>query len=199
MSQESPRRIVLASRSPRRLELATAEGWQVTVMAPPEEAETAAPPRGEAESLADYVCRLALAKASAIADAVPAGLILACDTLAEVDDRILGKPADRDDASRMLRELSGRGHRVVSGVCLWEHPDRRPLFGAAESLLEMGPLDDGFLDWYLDSGMWVGKAGACGFQDERLPLRLVEGSPSNVVGLPLELIRELLATLDAHA
>jgi septum formation protein len=71
--------------------------------------------------------------------------------------------------------------------------------GAAESLLEMGPLDDGFLDWYLDSGMWVGKAGACGFQDERLPLRLVEGSPSNVVGLPLELIRELLATLDAHA
>jgi septum formation protein len=199
MSQESPRRIVLASRSPRRLELATAEGWQVTVMAPPEEAETAAPPRGEAESLADYVCRLALAKASAIADAVPAGLILACDTLAEVDDRILGKPADRDDASRMLRELSGRGHRVVSGVCLWNHPARRPLLGAAESLLEMGPLDDGFLDWYLDSGMWVGKAGACGFQDERLPLRLVEGSPSNVVGLPLELIRELLATLDAHA
>lgn len=166
-------------------------------MAPPEEAETAAPPRAKAESLADYVCRLALAKASAIADAVPAGLILACDTLAEVDDRILGKPADRDDASRMLRELSGRGHRVVSGVCLWNHPARRPLLGAAESLLEMGPLDDGFLDWYLDSGMWAGKAGACGFQDERLPLRLVEGSPSNVVGLPLETVARLLADLDS--
>jgi septum formation protein len=199
MSQESPRTIVLASRSPRRLGLATAEGWRVTVMAPPEEAESAAPPRGEAESLADYVCRLALAKAAAVTDAVPEGLILACDTLAEVDGRILGKPADRNDAARMLRELSGRSHRVVSGVCFWGRPDGLPLLRAAESLLEMGPLDESFLDWYLDSGMWVGKAGACGFQDERLPLRLVAGSPSNVVGLPLELIREMLADLDAHA
>lgn len=190
---------MLASRSPRRLELATAEGWKVAVVPPPEEAEAAATPRGEAESLADYVCRLALAKAAAVTDAVPAGLILACDTLAEVDGRILGKPADRDDASRMLRELSGREHRVVSGVCLWDRPNGLPILGAAESVLEMGPLDDGFLDWYLASGMWIGKAGACGFQDERLPLRLVEGSPSNVVGLPLELVREMLADLDARS
>lgn len=168
-------------------------------MAPPEEAESGATPRGEAESLADYVCRLALAKAAAVTDAVPEGLILACDTLAEVDGRILGKPADRTDAARMLRELSGRSHRVVSGVCFWDRPDGLPLLGAAESLLEMAPLDESFLEWYLDSGMWVGKAGACGFQDERLPLRLVAGSPSNVVGLPLELIREMLADLDAHA
>ena len=60
----------------------------------------------------------------------------------------------------------------------------------------MGELSDEFLDWYLDSGMWAGKAGACGFQDERLPLRLVAGSPSNVVGLPLELVREMLARVD---
>lgn len=168
-------------------------------MAPPEEAESGATPRGEAESLADYVCRLALAKAAAVTDAVPEGLILACDTLAEVDGRILGKPADRTDAARMLRELSGRSHRVVSGVCFWDRPDGLPLLGAAESLLEMAPLDESFLEWYLDSGMWAGKAGACGFQDERLPLRLVAGSPSNVVGLPLELIRDMLADLDAHA
>jgi len=190
---------VLASRSPRRLALATAEGWRVSVLEPPEEAESGATPRGETESLADYVCRLALAKAAAVTDAVPEGLILACDTLAEVDDRILGKPLDRTDAERMLRELSGRGHRVVSGVCLWDRPDGLPILGAAESLLEMDPLDEDFLAWYLDSGMWAGKAGACGFQDERLPLRLVEGSPSNVVGLPLELIRELLAELDSQA
>ncbi len=186
---------MLASRSPRRFALAKAEGWQVTVMAPPEEAESEAPPRGDAEPLADYVCRLALAKAAAVIDAVPAGLILACDTLAEVDDQILGKPADREDAARMLRKLSGRGHRVVSGVCLWDRPGSRPVQGTAESLLEMGPLDEGFIDWYLGTGMWIGKAGACGFQDERLPLRLVTGSPSNVVGLPLELIREMLGRI----
>lgn len=191
---------MLASRSPRRLELAAAEGWRVTVVVPPEEAESRAPPRGSAESLAAYVRRLALAKAEAVIDGLPAttgGCVLACDTLAEVEGRLLGKPADRADARRMLEELSGRTHRVVSGVCLWPRPHGAPLFGDAESVLEMGRLTDDFLDWYLDSGMWEGKAGACGFQDERLPLRLVQGSASNVVGLPLELVREMLARLDA--
>jgi len=188
---------VLASRSPRRLQLAIAEGWSVTVIEPPEEAEADAPPRSPDETLADYVRRLALTKARAVADAPRAapleGIILACDTLAEVDGRLLGKPADRDDARRMLRELSGRRHRVVSGVCVWPRPEGPPRLGDAESVLEMGDLTGEFLDWYLDSGMWIGKAGACGFQDERLPLRLVAGSPSNVVGLPLELVRDMLA------
>lgn len=197
MSQESPTTIVLASRSPRRLELATAEGWQVTVMAPPEEVEAGAAPRAADESLAAYVRRLARAKAEAIVGrALPQrGIVLACDTLAEVEGRPLGKPADRNDARRMLLELSGRRHRVVSGVCLWPRPYGEPLFGDAESILEMGNLTPEFLDWYLDSGMWIGKAGACGFQDARLPLHLIEGSPSNVVGLPLELVRSLLAEL----
>jgi septum formation protein len=200
MSQESPRSIVLASRSPRRLQLATAEGWQVRVIVPPEEAESEAAPRGPDESLAQYVCRLAMAKARAVAtgglESPLEGTILACDTVAEVDGQILGKPADRADARRMLLDLSGCRHRVVSGVCLWRQPGGEPLLGDAESLLEMGELSDEFLDWYLDSGMWAGKAGACGFQDERLPLKLVAGSPSNVVGLPLELVREMLAGMD---
>jgi septum formation protein len=203
MSQESPRSIVLASRSPRRLQLATAEGWQVRVIVPPEEAESEAAPRGPDESLAQYVCRLAMAKARAVAtgglESPLEGTILACDTVAEVDGQILGKPADRADARRMLLDLSGCRHRVVSGVCLWRQPGGEPLLGDAESLLEMGELSDEFLDWYLDSGMWQGKAGACGFQDERLPLHLVSGSGSNVVGLPLERVRAMLAELDGRS
>jgi septum formation protein len=62
----------------------------------------------------------------------------------------------------------------------------------------MAPLEGPLLDWYLESGMWQGKAGACGFQDERLPLRLVTGSSSNVVGLPLERVRTMLAALDSR-
>ena len=170
------------------------------VIVPPEEAESEAAPRGPDESLAQYVCRLAMAKARAVAtgglESPLEGTILACDTVAEVNGQILGKPADRADARRMLLDLSGCRHRVVSGVCLWRQPDGEPLQGDAESLLEMGELSDEFLDWYLDSGMWAGKAGACGFQDERLPLRLVAGSQSNVVGLPLELVREMLARMD---
>jgi septum formation protein len=196
MDAASPRSIVLASRSPRRLELARGEGWLVRVIAPPEEAEANAPARAATEPLPAYVRRLALAKAEAVAAMGVMGTILACDTLSEVDGDFLGKPADRDEARRMLLALSGRPHRVVSGVCLWQHPDLPPLQADCESLLEMGPLMEEFLDWYLDSGMWRGKAGACGFQDARLPLRLVAGSPSNVVGLPLETIRPMLAEID---
>jgi septum formation protein len=192
MDQALRRSIVLASRSPRRLELARGEGWQVTVAAPPEAAEELQPPRGPAEPLADYVIRLARAKAEAVAATGVAGVLVACDTLSEVDGVALGKPAGRDDARRMLESLSGRRHRVLTGICVWRRPDGQPRFAVAESLLEMGPLSEEFLQWYLDSGLWQGKAGACGFQDERLPLSLVAGSASNVVGLPLELLREML-------
>ena len=199
MMQESRHRIVLASRSPRRLALATEAGWNVTVAAPPEAAEAGAPARGDQESLEAYVQRLALAKATAVVTAGLTGMILACDTLSEVDGEALGKAADESEARQMLQRLSGRTHRVVTGVCLWRKSPpangitaEPPVTASAESILAMGDLTAEFLDWYLASGLWRGKAGACGFQDERLPLRLVSGSPSNVVGLPLELIQEML-------
>lgn len=169
-----------------------AEGWNVTVAAPPEEAESGQPPQGPAEPLEAYVTRLARAKAEAVAATGITGTLVACDTLSEVDGVALGKPADAADARRMLESLSGRRHRVLTAACVWQLPGGEPRFAVAESLLEMGPLSGDFLDWYLDSGLWRGKAGACGFQDERLPLALVAGSPSNVVGLPLELLREML-------
>jgi septum formation protein len=196
MVQALRRSIVLASRSPRRLELARGEGWQVTVAAPPEEAEASEPLRGPTEPLADYVVRLARAKAEAVAATGLAGVLVACDTLGDVDGTVLGKPADAADARRMLEALSGRRHRVLTGVCVWQVPDGHQRCAVAESLLEMEPLSEEFLAWYLASGLWEGKAGGCGFQDERLPLHLVAGSPSNVVGLPLELLREMLADLD---
>lgn len=164
------------------------------VVAPPDEAvETSQPPRGAAEQLEDFVKRLALAKAEAVAATGVEGTIVACDTLSEVEGVVLGKPADAAAARAMLEALSGRSHRVLTGVCVWTTPHGRPRQAVAESLLEMGPLSEDFLAWYLASGLWEGKAGACGFQDERLPLSLVAGSPSNVVGLPLELLRDMLA------
>ncbi len=188
-------RIILASRSPRRRQLATEAGWDIQIVPPPDAAEAAAPSRSPDESLEAYVLRLARAKAEAVAAAGLRGLILACDTLSEVDGRELGQAANHAEARSMLESLSGRRHRVVTGVCLWPYPERVPLCATDESQLEMGPLEDDFLEWYLESGLWRGKAGACGFQDDRLPLRLIAGSPSNVVGLPLELIERMLAEL----
>ena len=187
---------MLASRSPRRRELALGAGWEVDLHPPADDAEAGAAPRGRTEPLEAYVVRLARAKAAAVGAAGVTGTILACDTLSEVDGTALGQPADRAEARRMLETLSGRRHRVVTGVCLWQRPELEPLLATDESLLEMGPLDEAFLAWYLDSGLWRGKAGACGFQDERLPLRLVAGSASNVVGLPLELVERLLVERD---
>ena len=190
---------MLASGSPRRAELARTEGWDFVIVPPPEAAETEAPPRGPAESLEAFVTRLARAKAEAVIARGARGMILACDTLSEVEGVPLGKPADREDARRMLRALSGRRHRVVSGVCLWPSDGNEtrvaPLTGHAESVLVMPPLSESFIASYLDTGLWEGKAGACGFQDGHVPLELVAGSPSNVVGLPLELLRELFGQL----
>jgi len=176
----------------------------VLVMPPPEAIEATAAPRGFEESLEAYVLRLARAKGQAVASLGIEGTILACDTLSEVDGIALGKPVDRDDARRMLALLSGRVHRVLTGVWIC-HQQRaslaagtaqRRLEAVEESLLKMDPFEGSLLEWYLDSGMWQGKAGACGFQDEHLPLRLVSGSGSNVVGLPLERVRAMLADLD---
>jgi len=188
--------VILASGSPRRLELARAQGWDVAVVAPPEEVEASAPPRRLGEPLEAYVLRLARAKAAAVAAQGVSGTILACDTLGEVGGVVLGKPVDAADARQMLAMLSGRTHRVLTGVCLWPTEAGDPRLAAAESTLDMDPLGPEFLDWYLASGLWRGKSGACGFQDERLPLRLVAGSPSNVVGLPVELIERMLGDLD---
>lgn len=166
------------------------------MLPPPEAAEATAAARFPTETLEAYVLRMARTKGQAVADTGLGDAILACDTLSEVDGRALGKPADRADARRMLEQLSGRTHRVLTGV--WLRPAVAPgavrpaLEAVEESLLEMAPLSQEFLDWYLTTDMWKGKAGACGFQDERLPLRLVAGSASNVVGLPLERVREML-------
>lgn len=198
--------------------MALAEGWDVVVVPPPDAAERLEPPRAAQETLESYVVRLARAKGRAVADGGVEGTILACDTLSEVDGVVLGKPLDRDDARRMLELLSGRNHRVLTGVWLRRQSTARvieqppttslqsvdrvalELEAVEESLLIMDRLEPSLLDWYLDSGMWKGKAGGCGFQDERLPLRLVAGSGSNVVGLPLERIRSMLQEFDrSHA
>lgn len=164
-------------------------------MPPPEEAEARAAARSSGETLEEYVIRLARVKGRATVGQGATGLVLACDTVSEVEGVALGKATDRDDARRMLAQLSGRKHRVLTGVWLCRTDTGTILEAVEASLLFMHTLEPSFVEWYLDSGMWRGKAGGCGFQDERLPLELVAGSESNVVGLPLERIEAMLTAL----
>jgi len=220
MPQRPPFRLILASQSPRRRELASRAGWDVIVTAPPEQVEADAEPQGPNETIPDYVARLAHAKAAAVASSLamdsPAKrgrIILACDTLGEIDQIALGKPRDKADAASMLRRLSGRLHRVVTGVSLWIPTDQLPpspspatgraptnstahykvLNAVAESLVFMEPVSPAALETYLATNAWQGKAGSCGLQDGLLPLSLASGTADTVVGLPVSLIENLIA------
>jgi septum formation protein len=184
-----PPKLILASRSPRRRQLLTEAGYQFEVRPASEAAECGV---CSGESPAEMVARLAYQKAADITRQIDAGLVLGCDTVAECNGRILGKPADEHDARHMLQTLSGRVHRVLSGLCLWKVPGGEPQIRVAITALRMDRLSQPQLDEYLASGQWEGKAGAFGYQDGLDWVHVIEGSESNVVGLPLELLAEML-------
>jgi septum formation protein len=138
------------------------------------------------------VAQLAYRKAADVARRIDRGLVLACDTVAECDGQVLGKPTGREHARQMLEILRGREHRVLSGLCLWEVPTGTPQIEVATTTLRMDSLSPQQIDEYLASGQWQGKAGAFGYQDRLGWVHVVEGSESNVVGLPLELLAEML-------
>ena len=186
--------LVLASGSPRRAELLQAAGYRFRVELPAAGAEDEA---AAGESAAEVVGRLAFQKAADVAARLAheqaAALVLAADTLACCDGELLGKPQDREHAERMLRRLSGRRHQVLTGICLWHVPSGRQITDVVQTELEMTTLAEPTLQGYLDSLRWQGKAGAFGYQDGNDWLRVVGGgSESNVVGLPMERLAELL-------
>lgn len=185
-------KLILASSSPRRRELLAEAGYQFEVIPPHDSAECGICTRESPEKL---VARLARQKAADVAGRITSGLVIGCDTVAECDGQILGKPANDDNARRMLRLLSGREHRVLSGLCLWQVPGGQPQIRVAISRLRMNSISDAQLDDYLASGLWEGKAGAFGYQDRLGWLHVIEGSETNVVGLPMELLAEMLAEL----
>jgi septum formation protein len=184
--------LVLASRSPRRRELLTEAGYDFEVVPPDESAECGVCSRETAEKL---VARLARQKAANVAAKIARGLVLGCDTVAQCDGQILGKPGNEEHARRMLQMLSGREHRVLSGLCLWKAPGGQPLVRVAVTRLRMDRFSTREIDDYLASGLWEGKAGAFGYQDRLGWIQVIEGSETNVVGLPMELLAEMLAEM----
>lgn len=184
--------LILASSSPRRRELLREWGYGFDVIPPRESAEDAA---REGELPQEVVARLAFQKARDVALRIERGIVIGCDTVAECSGQILGKPVDRNDAWRMLDSLRGQKHRVFSGVCLWQRPADRHAVSVETTTLVMDALSDRQLEVYLATDAWQGKAGAFGFQDGLDWVSIVEGSESNVVGLPMELLARMLAGL----
>ena len=188
------RKIILASNSPRRRELMTQAGFCFQALPADGNVETPYDPAKFA-SPAEFVSREALLKAQNVARRFPEEdlVVIGCDTVAVCAGEILGKPADRADAERMLRLLSGSEHEVISGLCLINPalPDET-LVESVVTRLVMDPLSDEELQAYLDSNQWQGKAGAFGYQDGIAWLHILSGTESNVVGLPIERLEEIL-------
>jgi len=190
-------RLVLASASPRRAELLAAAGFTFEIRATDVDERVVA-----AESPHDYVRRLAIEKSAAALEmlvdetaAMDGGvLIIGADTAVIVDDEILGKPAGDQDAARMLRRLSSRAHRVLTGVSV--RTVERQVATVEETLVFFRQLTEAEVVWYLKSGEGRDKAGAYAIQG--LASRFIpriEGSYSNVVGLPIARVAELIGIL----
>ena len=213
-------RLILASGSPRRRELLEAAGYDFTVVPPATDVECGVcSESGPAGLVADLAFRKARAVYQQLLDNPQPEIrnpksptvIVAADTVAECDGFILGKPRDEDDARAMLTRLSARDHRVLTGICLIPLPFREgqgegsfsptptslpaPRIRVAVTKLRMDALTTDQLNEYIDSGQWEDKAGAFGYQDRLGWVHIVEGSESNVVGLPMELLAEMLAEL----
>jgi len=186
MSRLAVGRIVLASASPRRAELLRAAGIEFEVM-PAHVDESAR----VGESPHAYVSRVAEAKASAIAARADGRVVLAADTTVVVGGEMLGKPVDDADAKRMLRLLSGRVHEVATGVTVSCGPSLTTRVDSTE--VAFAALSEDEIAWYVATGEPRDKAGAYAIQGyaSRFITRIA-GSYSNVVGLPIALVYDLL-------
>ncbi len=177
------RPLILASGSPRRAELLRQAGIRFEVSAPDLDETLYA---GEAPEA--YVRRLAAAKARYVAATHPGRLVLGADTTVVVDGEVLGKPRDAADAARMLGQLSGRSHVVLTGVCLIG-PAGETRIESAVTTVEFRPLEDAEIAGYVDSGEPMDKAGAYAIQGGAAGfVTRLDGDYSNVVGLPVTLI-----------
>jgi septum formation protein len=183
--------LVLASSSPRRRQLLGSLGIGFEVIEPDSSAEDG---RLADETPEDYVCRLAVQKVRSAAGKITACTVIGCDTVAVCNGNILEKPNSLDDARCMLKMLRGSEHAVLSGLCvLHQTPDNVcECVRYAVTKLRMEAITDETLENYLQTGAWQGKAGAFGYQDDNDWIQIIEGSESNVVGFPLELLQEML-------
>ena len=188
------RSIILASASPRRKQLLESAGIVATV-----EVADIDESHGDGEKAADYVARMAYQKAEAVvrrhlsdkSTDKSVGLdvvVVAADTIVVVDGVILGKPASRDEAFSMLKRLVSRRHDVMTAVAIADLAGRAPKWQrfVVTTHVEFGDVDDARLWAYIDSGEPMDKAGAYGIQSGAASfVRCIEGSYTNVVGLPL--------------
>lgn len=186
--------LILASASPRRAELLRGLGLEFTVVT------SAAEEAHQDDFTARELCLLnAYRKARAVAKQHPQALVLGADTLVYLGTTLYGKPTDMADARRMLRELAGHTHQVVTGVCLLHLAKHRCRLFAETTDVTFKPLSDAQITSYLKAIQPLDKAGGYAIQDRGDDIvERINGSFTNVVGLPVERVKHELAGWHRH-
>jgi septum formation protein len=187
------KRVVLASASPRRAKLLKEiiKGFEII----PSGIDETRIPGGSPE---DFAVIAALAKAEDVAKRVPQAVVIGADTIVVLENRILGKPKDDKDAIKMLEDLSGNTHRVITGIAVID-PETQQAHTAYEiTNVKMRKVSDKDIIDYVKSGKPFDKAGSYGIQEiEGIFIDKIEGDYDNVVGLPVKKLKTLLKRLSS--
>ena len=183
MGDQPPVRLTLASGSLGRRELLKRAGYAFAV----KPANVDEPTGAGVRDVRSYVQAVAWMKAAAVAPQAAEGVVLAADTVGWLNGQVIGKPEDEADARRILKALGGNVHELWTGVVLWRRPDDVQLAWQEVSRVAFRQLSDAELDAYLATRTWQGCSGAYAIKEEGDPyIRVVEGSVSNVIGLPMD-------------
>ena len=181
------KKFILASGSPRRKEILSREGYDFEII--PSDKEDAFDKTCSAKK---FSVRCAISKAADVySRSDKQAVVLGADTVVSIDGEILGKAADRAEAEKMLRKLSGRKHVVTTGYAVLTENFSET--GSVDTEVVFNELSDETINAYLGSGLWKGKAGSYGIQDGFPLVKCFKGDRDNVVGLP---ISEIKPTLD---
>ena len=175
-------KLILASNSPRRKDLLKKFGFEFDIIVSPyEEKPISSDPVLTAETFA-------LGKAQSVLDAVNDGeaIVVGADTVVYLDGKILGKPKNELEAVKMLKSLSGKTHKVVTGYALISK--NKTIKGSVETAVTFNDLSEDLIAEYINSGLWQGKAGGYGIQDPFALVKSYDGSLNNVIGFPTETV-----------
>jgi len=183
-------RIVLASGSARRRELLAEAGYRFSVVRPAvDEADFCA----EGVEADEYARALALAKARSVAPRYPRCVVIGADTVVDSAGRIIGKAGDAAEAEAMLKELFSVPHRVITGLAIVRRSDGLELVASESTTVYPRKVTDQQIAEHIRGGTWRGKAGAYAIRQGHDPfVERIEGSLTNVMGLPMELLRRML-------
>jgi septum formation protein len=189
MAKPLPFRLILASGSRDRRKLLAEAGYTFDVI-PTHIDEPRQAAYGDCRQ---FVQEVAWLKAAATAKKIDNGLILTADTVGWFRGEVIGKPDDEADARRILRTLGGQTHELWTGVTLWKRPDDWQLAWQEVSLCVVKHFTDAELDAYIATDRWVGCSGAYSIEGPDDPyVKVVQGSVSNVIGLPMESLERML-------